>query len=78
MLRIFTKVLLCVLAFCIILSSWPATGQGLLSGNVTDQINHESLPGAHVFLEGSDKATVSDRWEILDSQILLRVIIMLP
>src|SRR5688572_18630597 len=58
--RNFTKSLHFVLAFCVLLSL-PAAGQGFLSGNVTDQVSHESLPGAHILLQGSNNTTVSDQ-----------------
>ena len=54
-----TKSLLCVLAFYTLLL-WPASGQGIFSGNVKDHVSYEALAGAHIFLEGSGKATVSD------------------
>ena len=59
MLRAITKSLLHVLAICTLLP-WSASGQGIFSGNVKDHVNHEALAGAHIFLEGSGKATVSD------------------
>src|SRR5688572_6345391 len=58
--RTFTKSLHFVLAFCVLLSL-PAAGQGFLSGNVMDQLSHESLPGAHILLERSNNTTVSDQ-----------------
>lgn len=57
--RIFVKSLPCLLAFCIILSQ-PVAGQGFLVGNVMDQVRHESLTGAHILLEGSNKVALSD------------------
>jgi len=60
MTRVITRPLLCVLILCTFLS-WRVCGQGILSGNVMDYASHEVLAGAHIILEGSGKATASDR-----------------
>jgi outer membrane receptor protein involved in Fe transport len=49
-----------VLTLCTLLSL-AVSGQGILSGNVIDDVSNESLPGAHLLLEGSNKFTVSDQ-----------------
>jgi outer membrane receptor for ferrienterochelin and colicin len=37
-------------------------GQGVLTGSIGDSVSFEPLAGAHVLLEGTDKATISDEF----------------